>query len=223
MPIFDHPVSIPAANWRPKWGVQAPFEESRDCTHGNMVAESACHTNAEIIYIYIMLKVSLKWWNSLYFQIVPEWLVDCWLECAMWQSICSKDLCMSTSDFVPSLKLSYSYFVELRLPGTTKHLIAFHIPLSTILKHVNSHHLKGLKNTHSLHPAVFQIDRLSSSINHRRNPPWPRNMRVRSIHGRQQFPPVRFGFGDGETQRCSTSISHNAIGPELVAICCLNL
>ena len=54
MPIFDHPVSIPAANWRPKWGVQAPFEESRDCTHGNMVAESACHTDAEIIYIYII-------------------------------------------------------------------------------------------------------------------------------------------------------------------------
>ena len=85
---------IPAANWRPKWKVQAPFEESRDCTHGNMVAESACHTNAEkIMYIYIynyiiyiyMLKVSLKRWNGLYFQIVPEWLVDCWLECAMWQ------------------------------------------------------------------------------------------------------------------------------------------
>lgn len=45
-------------------------------------------------------------------------------------------------------------------------------------------------------------------------------MRVRSIHGRQQFPPVRLGFGDGETQRCSTSISHNAIGPEFVVICC---
>ena len=53
--------------------------------HGRRIGMShRCRNNIYYIYIY-MLKVSLKWWNSLYFQIVPR-MIGCWLECAMWRA-----------------------------------------------------------------------------------------------------------------------------------------